>query len=297
MKEGNMISKITAIFAVLFICGPSLCIAGKYPCTKSSQGSEHGNQGAHYWENGLHELAEKETRLAIQHDPQCSMWQQNLGFIFDSQGKTEESIQSLLKSLELDKEWCSAIKTGSYMKLGMLYYKKRNYEKAIEYLVKAISIGGDEKIDNTTMSQIHLNLSYNFTEKIGEGAKFYNLKTAEELTNKALELTPGEIPVKFSLAKILALRGQKGKAESLLNELIADQKNLTKKNPYVFAYAAFVYSILNNPAKAAKYIENAIDINPKYSNYLLDELDKDFKNVASSKEMESVIQKAKKFSN
>ncbi|MDH3997755.1 MAG: hypothetical protein OET90_02845, partial [Desulfuromonadales bacterium] len=263
-----------------------------YPCPSNGSGSKHGNLGARYWLDSVYDLAEQETRRAIEHDPNCSMWHQNLGFILDSQGRKFESIQSLLKSIEVDNNWCSSFKTGSHLKLGMLYYRTRNHEESINALMNAFRSGKNEKSDDMTMRQILIYLSYNYTDSKGDGAQFYNLKSALELTKKAAEHTPGELSVEFSFAKIFALGDKHEEAEAKLEQIISRQEKSDEPSPYAYVSTAFIYSIMSNPVKSAKYAEKAIDLYPGYANYLLEELDKDFVNVASSEEMAPVIAKA-----
>ena len=56
---------------------------------------------AKHWKNGRYEMAEKETRKAIELNSLCSMWYQNLGFILESMGRYDEANESFLKSLEV----------------------------------------------------------------------------------------------------------------------------------------------------------------------------------------------------
>jgi len=58
---------------------------------------------------------------------------------------------------------------------------------------------------------------------------------------------------------------------------------------------AHIYSLLKDPTKSAFYIEKAIDLDHAQAQYLLNELDKDFRDVSSSKEMKRIIAKAKEF--
>jgi Tfp pilus assembly protein PilF len=269
--------------------------APKYACPKSTEGSEHGNLGARYWEDGKLDLAEEETREAIRHDQDCSMWHQNLAFILESKGRHDDASKSWLKSLEYDKYWCTAYKTGSLYKLGLYYYeRKRNYGKSIEYFEKAISTAKEEGVDNALLSSIYLYLSYNYTEPEGPGNPYYNLKTAEGLKKKALNLKPNDLFIKASITKLLVLQNKTDEAKRNISEIISAQEKSLNPNPAVYSYLAHIYSLLKNSKKSALYIEKAIDLDHRQAQYLLNELGKDFKEVSSSKEMQRIIAKAKK---
>ena len=209
------------MFLVVII--PCLVLAApKYDCPKSREGSKHGNLGARYWQNGQFDLAEKETREAIRHNQDCSMWHQNLGFILESKGEYDDASKSWLKSLEYDKYWCTAYKTGSMYKLGIYHYeKKRAYGKSIQYFEKAITTAEKEQVDNDLLSSIYLYLSYNYVEPEGLGKQFYNLKTAEELKKKALRLKPNDLFIKTSITKLLVLQNRAAEAKSNLSEIIS----------------------------------------------------------------------------
>ena len=78
-----------------------------------------------------------------------------------------------------------------------------------------------------------------------------------------------------------------------ISELISAQSKSQNPNPGVYSYLAHIYSLLNDPKNSAVFIEKAIDLDRNQAQYLLNELDKDFKQVSSSKEMQPIILKAK----
>ena len=183
--------------------------APQYDCPKNAEANKHGNLGAKYWENGQLPLAEKETRQAIKLSSDCSMWHQNLGFILESMGKYEEASQSWHKSLEVDKNWCTAYKTGSFMRLGLYYYqRKRDFKNSILFFEKALVMAKKEEVDSKTLSSVYLYLSYNYTEPKQSGNPYYNLRTAEELKKKALGLNPANLFIKASVTKLLVLQNK-----------------------------------------------------------------------------------------
>jgi len=265
-----------------------------YECPKSKAGSEHGNRGARLWEAGNFNEAEKETRQAIKTDPDCSMWQQNQGFILEDKNKRDEANEAFLKSLKINKFWCTSYKTGSLLKIGRYYYDKRKYQESISYLTQAIDMATKENVNIDTKAQIYTNLSYNYTDPKELGNSYYNLKRAEQLKKQALVLKPNDLFIKASLAKLLVLQKRKEDANRSVKEIIAAQEKSSKPISSVYSYIAHIYSIQKDPKLAALYIGKAIDLNPRQeAGYLLDELTRDFKDVSKSKEMQTVITRAR----
>jgi tetratricopeptide (TPR) repeat protein len=289
-----MLSRLCAAFLIVIVFGFGAFAAPKYDCPKNAQGNKHGGLGAKYWENGQFRLAEQETREAIKLSPDCSMWHQNLGFILESMDRYEDASQSWHKSLEVDKNWCTAYKTGSLMKLGLYYYeRKRDFTNSIDFFEKALATAKKEEVDSKTLSSIYLYLSYNYTEPRERGNSYYNLETAETLKKKALVLSPNDLFIKASITKLLVLQNKLNEATQNISEIISAQEKTQNPNPGVYSYLAHIYSLLKDPIKSAFYIEKAIDLDHGQAQYLLKELDKDFRDVSSSKEMKRIIAKAR----
>jgi Tfp pilus assembly protein PilF len=282
------IIKLTAsiVLIILFACSAS----AKNNCATSKEGTDHGNLGTKYWENGQFALAEKETREAIKNDPDCSMWYQNLAVILNSSGRKDEASQSWSKSLQIDKNWCTATRTESLFGLGNYYYDKRDYGKSVENFEKALKTASQEKISTKLLSQTYLYLSYNYTEP---NTPYYNLDKAEVLKKKALELQPDDLFIKASITKLLVLQNKLTEARQNITAIISAQQKSPSPNPGVYSYLAHIFSLLKDPRESALYMEKAIDLDKGQAQYLLNELDKDFRQVSAAKEMQEVISEAR----
>lgn len=287
--------KIMTLTAMMILLSVSVSFGDmNYDCPKSKAGSEYGNRGARLWEAGKVDEAEKETRQAIKIEPDCSMWQQNLGFILEDKNRRDEANEAFLKSLKINKNWCTSYKTGSLLKIGRYYYDKRKYKESISYFTQASDMAGKENANIDTKALIYTNLSYNYTDPKELGNPYYNLKKAEELKKQALALKPNDLFIKASLAKLLVLQKRTDEANKSIKEIIAAQEKSSKPISSVYSYIAHIYSLQKDQKLAALYIGKAIDLNPKQeSGYLLDELTRDFKDVSKSKEMQPVIARAR----
>ena len=78
-----------------------------------------------------------------------------------------------------------------------------------------------------------------------------------------------------------------------MTAIISAQQKSPSPNPGVYSYLAHIFSLLKEPRESAFYIEKAMDLDKGQAQYLLSELDKDFRQVSSAKEMQHVIAKAK----
>ena len=270
--------------------------AQKEDCPTNTESLRHGNLGTRYWENGQYELAEKETREAIKYDPDCSVWYQNLGVILDSIGRSDEASRNWQKALQINKKWCTATRTESLFALGLYYNRKRDYGKSIKYFEDALRMAKAENIDKGLLGSIYLYHSYNYTEPKELGNPYYNLKIAEALKQKAFDLKPNDLFIKASIAKLLVLQNKTADANRTIAEIISAQEKDPSPNPGVYSYLAHIFALRKDSRNAALYMEKAINLDSRQAHYLLDELDKDFRQVSSAKEMQSVIVKAKNIS-
>ncbi len=62
----------------------------------------------------------------------------NIGIIFHKKGELDKALEYYQESLRLKTN--EKDKTPTYNNIAVIYYKKGNYEKAIEYYEKAIEI-------------------------------------------------------------------------------------------------------------------------------------------------------------
>ncbi len=255
----------------------------------------HGNKGANYWEQGKLDLAEQETRKAIELNPKSSLWYQNLGFILESAGQYEESIHAHKKSLAIDKDWGAAYKTGSLMLVGYDFFSKRNYKKSIAILNEALATAVKESVSPIAMKDLYLYLSYNYTDANPDVNPYYDLNKAHELKAKAYEIVPHDLFVKASITKLLILQDNISLAKNNINEIENALAQLNVPNSSaVYSYLGHIYSMLNDAQACSDAMTKSLDIHPtEASRYLLSELNNDFKNVSDSKVMEDVIKRAK----
>jgi tetratricopeptide (TPR) repeat protein len=267
------------------------------PSVKAQEPQDHvhGNLGTRYWEQGKLDLAEKETRKAIDLNSNSSLWYQNLGVILKSAGRHEESALAFIKALNINNDWGSSYKTGALMEAGYYYYSKRDYKRSISTLEKAIATAVKEDVPSDTLKELYLYLSYNYTDATLEVNPFYDLEKAQALKTKAYELAPEDLFVKASITKLYILQKKLDLARKTITEIetkLEGGKILNSSS--VYAYLGHIYSLLDDSSSCAAAMMKSIELNPEYaSNYLITELDNDFSNVAKSEDMKQVIERAR----
>ena len=128
---------INFVFFLLFSCllsgcsyFPNLVLLLQDPLTAE----EHNNLGVAYEKEGKYELALREYKKALDKKPNLTTSIVNMGNVYSKQGKYEEAEKSYLKVLSKDKNIEAA------NNLASLYIaRNRDYEKGLEYLIKATS--------------------------------------------------------------------------------------------------------------------------------------------------------------
>jgi tetratricopeptide (TPR) repeat protein len=176
--------------------------------------------GTIYEEEEQFEKAELVIQQAIKLEPDNPRYYFRLGVVYDKSNKKEASIDAMRKVISLDPKHSNALNYLGYTyadlgknldeaerlilealkykpndgyitdSLGWVYYKKGEFEKALEYLQKAIGIVPDDPIMLEHLGDAHLKLN----DKTN-ALKFYKKslkhkeKDKEELEKKIRELT------------------------------------------------------------------------------------------------------------
>jgi tetratricopeptide (TPR) repeat protein len=129
-------------------------------------------------------------RIIVLHDPLSPEEHINLGLTYEKRGETEEAIEEYKKAA---KDLPTA-----YLYLGNIYYEKGEYSVAERYYRKVIE-------NNPDLADAYNNLAWMFY------CSGTNLKEAEELSQKALELDPSNANYKDTFKAI----GERIKQEGL----------------------------------------------------------------------------------
>lgn len=100
-------------------------------------------------------------KIVVYNDPLSAQEHNDLGVVYYKKGNYELAEKEFLKALKKDKNFYLA-----YFNLANLYYKKGNLEKSIEYFKKALELNRNDDVLN--------NLAYVYIElKDCKNAKYY----------------------------------------------------------------------------------------------------------------------------
>ncbi len=111
-------------------------------------------------------------KIVVYDDPLTAYQHNDLGVVYYKKGQYDLAEKEFLKAIEKKKDWYLP-----YFNLGNLYYKKGELDKAIKYFEKSLDI---EKKDETLN-----NLAYIYLEKGDcEKAKFYILQIENIKSNE-----------------------------------------------------------------------------------------------------------------
>ncbi len=138
--------------------------------------------GYFYEENGTRNKAISMWKKVLQNSPSHSETLNSLGYIYALEGKRlDEAEKMIKKALEQDPN------NGAYLdSLGWVYYKSEKYEKAEEYLQRAIG--------NTKDAEIY--------EHLGDlYIKIDDIEKAVDYYGESLKLNPGSVTLKEKVEK------------------------------------------------------------------------------------------------
>jgi serine/threonine protein kinase/Flp pilus assembly protein TadD len=178
--------------------------------------------------------AEKEFKEAIRLNPNYASAHQWYASYLSAMGRFDEAIAETRRTQELDKT--SLIINSHY---GLIYFFAGRFDDAIKACQKTIEL--DPKF---FVARRYLGLSY---------AQKGMYKEAVEEYEKAIESSRGSPLMRAEYASVLALNGERDKAQAELSKLEAE-----KKERYISAYhIATIYVALNDRNRALEWLERA----------------------------------------
>lgn len=143
---------------------------------------------------GRHAEALREARLAQELDPVSVLMSQTTGMVLCLAREYDQAIEALMKTLEMDRNFVSAIST-----LGLVYAEKGMYESAVEHFEKVMTLVGKAP---RVEASIKAMIGYAYA---ASGKTFEALELAGEVSTLS-----GAPP--FYIAAIYATLGEKDQA-------------------------------------------------------------------------------------
>ena len=217
-----------------------------------------------------YEEAIENYKITLALDEPTSFALLRIGHCYEKMGKDDLAVQYFYKTVHedplLDKGWIAITK---------FYNKKRNYQKALYYINKAINIDGDNVVYWKLYAQINHRL--NFLEEAERGYK------------KTLDLGNYELSTWLSRSDILIHLGEYGAA--ILN-LIQAAEFYPETAEIEFRLAGLHFTLLEKE-KGKYHLKNGLLLNDEYQ-FIIDEL---FPKILNKSSIKKFISDTKKSSN
>jgi len=182
-------------------------------------------------------------QLAYKINPKREEAFNNSGVIYYKKGEYAKALEFYGKSIEIKP------KEGSYIDIATIFYEKKKYDVAIELFHKAIGL-------NPYNEWAYIRMADCYRDKRPE-----NYREAFEIYKEAIEINPGNEYVYNNLG-ILFFRKKKYKDAIGAYQMAIDRN---PKNEWFYKNIGDVYYKLENTNKAIEYYKKAITINSNES--------------------------------
>jgi tetratricopeptide (TPR) repeat protein len=201
----------------------------------------------------------------------------NLGLYYTTHNQEEKAIDEYEKALESKAIHTIEEKSITYSNLGLIYFQKKEYEKAKRYYLQAIEINPCCRGTHNNLAVLLATTTKDFKEVLTELKKaitcnpasmnaYSNMgillikmgKTDEGIVNlkKALEIEPNYVPTLERLGYAYMKKGRLGTSFIYFKRTL----NQRPKNIRAFLYLAEIYVFSGHKQKAQKSLSQFVDI-------------------------------------
>ena len=207
--------------------------------------------------------AEKEFKEAIRINEKNASAHQWYASFLASQSRFDEALAETTRAQEMDK---TSLSIGSH--LGLIYFFDERYDDAIKSCQKTIA-----SAPNFFVARRYMGLAYAQKRMYKEALEQYKL---------AIEGSKNSPLMRAEYASVLAMKGDREKAEAELEEL---KKMIERKERYISAYhIATIYAALDNKESAFDWLDKAVQERADWMVFL--KVDPRFKNLRSDPKFE-----------
>jgi eukaryotic-like serine/threonine-protein kinase len=201
--------------------------------------------GLYYDRQSKYPEAIAQLKRAAELTPDNAQVYSNLGAVYVDWGDPKalpEAEKALKKSIELSPSY------AAYANLAALYYREKRYAESAPMWEKALELN-----DKDYQVWGYLSNTYEWLNQDSKAAEARERRLA--LLEPLVKLKPEEAEAQADLATIYAKKGPKDKAVIRMQAALA----LAPDNPRILEYAAVVYSLLGDKAKAQQFVQQAYD--------------------------------------
>ncbi len=255
----------------------------------------HASLGEYYSYKGWFEKALFEINRAISLEPDCSTWYAYLGDAVSEKGDLQNAILAYEKALSIDSAWLNITKVTTLRNLAYNYLAIDDFERSHYYYKKALKLAKKENIKKEE-AYIHSMLAGLFSDNNPTNLQ-YDLSKAEISAIEAINLSEGDLFNEMALAVIYFQRNKTRQAYEMVSNVetkvqkLSDSKAIEKSD--VYAYIGYFYAFAKDPSSCAAAMNKSFDFSARQAEYLIRELEYEFKHVSKSPEMKDVIERAR----
>ncbi|WP_400080386.1 tetratricopeptide repeat protein [Winogradskyella sp. R77965] len=217
-----------------------------------------------------YEEAIENYKITLALDDPTSFALLRIGFCYDKLGQEDLAIQFLKKTIDED-----ALLDRGWIAITKFYMKRLNYQKALYYINKAVTIDGDNVVYWKLYATVNKRL--NFLEEAERGYK------------RTLELGNYELDTWIARGDILTSLGE---FEAAIYNLI-QATEFYPENAEIEYRLGGLYFTIHQTEEGRFHLKNAVQLNTDYS-FIISEL---FPNLDNKPMVKAIISDSKKTSN
>ncbi len=190
--------------------------------------------------HGEIDKAKSNIVIAIDLQPNISVYHSNYGNILYQSNDLEFSIQEHKRAIKLDKK-----NFQSFYSLGVVYAHLKNYEKAIEYYKKSLSIDSESSVAHNNLANVYNKVNPN-------EAEYHYLKL--------IELSPNDAMPYINISNYYLKNTKYKKCVDVLEKALAEKIQAKE----LYNNLGIAYLARKNSEKSKSMFESALELDSEY---------------------------------
>ena len=190
--------------------------------------------------HGEIDKAKSNIVIAIDLQPNISVYHSNYGNILYQSNDLEFSIQEHKRAIKLDKK-----NFQSFYSLGVVYAHLKNYEKAIEYYKKSLSIDSESSVAHNNLANVYNKVNPN-------EAEYHYLKL--------IELSPNDAMPYINISNYYLKNTKYKKCVDVLEKALAEKIQAKE----LYNNLGIAYCARKNSEKSKSMFESALELDSEY---------------------------------
>jgi serine/threonine-protein kinase len=209
--------------------------------TRPSYWRGYDQLGGFYFTNGDYAKAEQMYRTATQKDPQSFRSYSNLAAALSAQGKDDEVVEALKKSIALHPT------SDAYSNLGAALFQIRHFDQAADEFRRSLQLAPDAYSNWSALGDAEYYGGHR-TQSVSDYKKGIELATAR------LEASPNDASILGDIGGMYSMLGDAQQATDFMNRALA----LNHTDSQLMFNAALLYNQLHQTGPALEWLSKAL---------------------------------------